>query len=109
MSRAVRSSRRTETMTIEDQAIDGADAVGKFRKLLGRRTPDRVQARIDSAAGMTSLCAVEARLANCWPVEISKEFVWLTRGSDASGDRLCLRAFAADGEVLCEAAFRLGL
>jgi hypothetical protein len=57
---------------------------------------------------MTSLCAVEARLASCWPVEISKEFVWLTRSGDASGERLHLRAFAADGEMLCEAAFRLG-
>jgi hypothetical protein len=95
-------------MKNEDQATDGADAVLKFRKLLGRRTPDRVQARIDSVAGMAGLCAVEARLASCWPVEISKEFVWLTRSSDASGERLCLRAFAADGEMLCEMGFRLG-
>jgi hypothetical protein len=86
-------------MTHEDQATDGADAVLKFRKLLGRRTPERIQARMDS---------VEARLADCWPVEISKEFVWLTRSSGASGERLCLRAFAADGEMLCEAAFQLG-
>lgn len=95
-------------MTHEDQARDGAEAVLKFRKLLGRRTPERIQARMDSVAGMTGLCAVEARLADCWPVEISKEFVWLTRSGGASGERLRLRAFAADGTVLCEAVFRLG-
>jgi hypothetical protein len=106
MSRAVRSSDRTETMTHEDQADDGADAVAKFRKLLGRRLPQRIQARIDSPAGMAGLCAVEARLADCWAVDVSKEFVWLTRSPAAPHDRLELRAFA-DGEVICEAVFQL--
>jgi len=95
-------------MTKEDQARDGADAVAKFRKLLGRRLPERIQAQIDSQAGMAGLCQVEATLRESWSVEISKEFVWLTRGAAAAGERLRLRAFAADGEVLCEAAFRLG-
>lgn len=91
----------------EDQAEDGADAVVKFRKLLGRRTPDRVQAQIDSKAGMVGLCEVEARLRDSWSVAVSKEFVWLTRGDTAPGERLHLRAFAANGEVLCDAAFHL--
>jgi hypothetical protein len=93
-------------MTHEDQADDGADAVAKFRKLLGRRLPQRIQARIDSPAGMAGLCAVETRLADCWAVEVSKEFVWLTRSPATPGDRLELRAYA-DGEVICEAAFQL--
>ena len=49
-------------MTHEDQADDGADTVAKFRKLLGRRLPQRIHAQIDSTAGMAGLCAVEARL-----------------------------------------------
>jgi hypothetical protein len=96
-------------MTNEDQAKDGGDAVVKFRKLLGRRVPQRIQAQIDSHAGMAGLCQVEATLRDSWSVEISKEFVWLTRGPAAVGERLCLRAFAADGEMLCEAAFRLAV
>jgi len=95
-------------MNHEDQADDGADAVAKFRKLLGRRLPQRIQARIDSAAGMAGLCAVEARLADCWAVEVSKEFVWLTRSPTAGRDRLELRAFA-EGSVICEAVFQLGV
>ena len=91
----------------EDHAKDGADAVMKFRRLLGRRLPGRIQAQIDSPAGMTGLCQVEATLRESWSVEISKEFIWLTRGVAAVGERLYLRAFAADGEVLCAAAFRL--
>ncbi len=94
-------------MTHEDQATDGADAVVKFRRLLGRRMPQRIQAQIDSQAGMAGLCQVEATLRDSWAVEISKEFVWLTRGAAAVGERLCLRAFAADGVLVCEAAFRL--
>ena len=94
-------------MTKDDQAKDGADAVAKFRKLLGRRLPERIQAQIDSHAGMAGLCQVEATLRESWSVEISKEFVWLTRSAAAAGERLRLRAFAADGEVMCEAAFRL--
>jgi hypothetical protein len=94
-------------MVSEDQAKDGADAVAKFRKLLGRRTPDRVQAQIVSDAGMVALCVVEAQLADCWSVDIAKEFVWLTRDGRAGGDRLQLRAFAADGQLLCDSAFRL--
>ena len=91
MSRAVRSPDRTETMTHEDQADDGADAVAKFRKLLGRRLPQRIHAQIDSTAGMAGLCAVEARLTDCWAVEVAKEFVWLTRSPAAPYDRLELR------------------
>lgn len=94
-------------MTNEDQAKDGADAVVKFRKLLGRRTPERIRAQIDSEAGMAGLCEVEARLREAWSVDIAKEFVWLSRSGRVQGQRLYLRAFAANGEVLCDAAFRL--
>jgi len=51
---------------------------------------------------------VEARLADCWAVEVAKEFVWLTRSPAAPYDRLELRAFA-DGDVICEAVFQLGI
>jgi hypothetical protein len=51
---------------------------------------------------------VEARLAECWAVEVSKEFVWLTRSPATASDRLELRAFA-DGDVICEAVFQLGM
>jgi hypothetical protein len=95
-------------MSNEDQARDGTDAVVKFRRLLGRRMPERIQARIHSEAGMAGLCDVEAGLSDCWPVNIAKEFIWLARSSLPQGEWLHLRAFAADGEVLCDAAFHLG-
>ena len=98
-----------ETMTKLDEAVDGADAVRKFSdRLRGRSAPDRIQAQLDGEAGMTGLCQVEAMLCDRWPLGTAKELVWLTRSGQAAGERLHLRAFAADGEVLCDATFRLG-
>lgn len=90
-----------------EPAEDGADAVRKFAQALAGRTADRIQARLDAGDGMARLCAVEAALCDLWPPGTAKELVWLTRTAAEAGDRLHLRAFAADGEVLCRVSFRL--
>jgi hypothetical protein len=95
-------------MTKVDDAKDEADAVQQFSAQLGRRAPDRIQARLDGRDGMAALCDVEAVLSDLWPPSTAKELVWLTRSGLDDGDRLHLQAFAADGELLCNATFRLG-
>jgi hypothetical protein len=94
-------------MTIVDEARDGADAVRRFAAALGRRPPERIQARLDGADGMAGLCAVEQAACDLWPEATAKELVWLTRGASAHGDLLHLQAFASDGQVLGAATFRL--
>ena len=90
-----------------DFALDGADAVRRFAQQPGSRGADRIQVRLDAEDGMDRLCAVEAVLCDLWPPATAKELVWLTRRGADGGDRLHLQAFAADGEVLCRASFRL--
>jgi hypothetical protein len=90
-----------------DFVLDGADAVRRFAQDPGSRRADRIQVRIDAADGMDRLCAVEAVLCDLWPPATAKELVWLTRRGADEGDKLHLQAFAADGEVLCRASFRL--
>lgn len=90
-----------------DFALDGADAVRRFSQDPGSRRADRIQVRIDAEDGMNRLCAVEAALSDLWPPATAKELVWLTRRGTDEGDKLHLQAFAADGEVLCRASFRL--
>jgi hypothetical protein len=95
-------------MTTVDDARDGADAVRRFAAALGRRPPERIQAKLDGADGMAGLCAVEAVICDLWPATTAKELVWLTRGASAHGDLLHLQAFASNGDVLGAATFRLG-
>ena len=94
-------------MTTIDDAHDGADAVRRFAAGLGRRPPERIQAKLDGADGMAGLCAVEQVISDLWAAA-AKELVWLTRDTAAGGDLLHLQAFASDGEVLGQATFRLG-
>jgi hypothetical protein len=96
-------------MTRVDDAKDGADAVQRFRSEIDRtgRAPERIQARFDGEDGMARLCAVEAVLSALWPPSTAKELIWLTRSGLDDGARLHLRAFAADGELFCDATFRL--
>src|SRR5438876_1291589 len=94
-------------MTELHQAQDGADAVRRFAAALRDRQPNRIQARLNGQDGMARLCAVEAAIADLWPVAIAKELVWLARSGVAEQDVLHLQALAADGEVLGAAAFRL--
>jgi hypothetical protein len=91
-----------------DEATDGAEAVRRFaaRLRVRARKPERIQARLDGADGMAGLCAVESAIADLWPNDMAKELVWLTR-TPTGAEVLHLQAFAADGEVLGDATFRL--
>lgn len=92
-----------------DYARDGADAVHRFASELrrGGRSADRIQAKLGGEDGMATLCAVEAMLCQLWPAAIAKELVWLSRAAPSGDDGLQLQAFAADGELLCSATYRL--
>ena len=96
-------------MSEVDEANDGAEAVRRFAVQVGARArpPERISAKLDGADGMAGLCAVEAAMSDLWPQATAKELVWLTR-SVADGDLLHLQAFASDGELLCNATYRLG-
>lgn len=98
-------------MSEVDEASDGAEAVRRFAARLSARAgvPDRVQARLDGEDGMAGLCAVEAALSDLWPPATAKELVWLTRTAQAGGALLHLQAYGADGELLGDARFRLGM
>ncbi len=91
-----------------DKAGDAAEAVRRFAAAVAGRPTDRIQVRLDGENGMDQLCVAEAALSDIWPPATAKELVWLTRSGAESGARLHLQAFAADGEVLCRASFRLG-
>ena len=92
-----------------EEARDGADAVRRFAAQVSRRAqpPERIRAEMDGEDGMAGLCAVEAAMSDLWPSDIAKELIWLTRAVSTQADLLHLRAFAADGEVLGDATFRL--
>lgn len=85
-----------------------AEAARRFaRQLRGRVPPKRVEAQLGGAAGMAQLCAIEAVFAEAWPAGTAKELVWLTSRPEAQPDRLLLRAYGAENELLTELTLEL--
>jgi hypothetical protein len=87
---------------------EAAQATRSFLSSLASHRPERVEAKVASAAGMPLLCAVEAALAEALPAKTTQELMWLAGAPEGGVHRLWLLAYGAGNELLAKSAHEFG-